>query len=327
MRDRTQVWNERRRTERLITGVGLTLSLVLSILLPVLAQNPSAQANALLGTSGFLVGYLLTMDAATRARLTEIETAILSRLGEVEEARFGALPLQRLLAVPDIEEAVCDVVTAAADARSKRMQFLANRTIERIQEDRDATLKIAQGIFTCADRRQELRLLRLALLDSNDSMKAVAGLGLEHWRTPEFQQYFATYFEASTHLRQTRIFLVTPEEATSPEMIDILQQHADAGVTTYAVNKNALPAELRRPMVLFDDSLLLLHSTSGSEGIDVQFTDDPRRVRDAREDFQSLLGRIGWQRHSILLWSSAHPVAPVAPVQAVPARSPEGVGA
>ena len=267
--------------ERSITLIGLALSIGLAVLLPILARSESSQVEVLLGLAGFVAGYLLTMDVATRRRLYEIELRLLDRLDEVEHARFGALPLQRLLTVPDIEDAVRDVVSAAADARAKRMQFLANRTIERIKRDRDETLRISQGIFECADRREELRLIRYALEDTEVSLKAVAGLGLDHWRTHEFTEYFDTYLEFAQRVQQTRIFLVTPAEIAEPEMVAILEHHAQSGVRTYALDKTALPSELTRPLVLFDDALLLSHTnSSGGSRVSVHFTDDTLRVRD-----------------------------------------------
>ncbi|HEU4974321.1 MAG TPA: hypothetical protein VFT50_04485 [Baekduia sp.] len=307
-------------SERVITIVGLIASVGLAIVLPIAAGGDDAKLDVILGTTGFVLGYLLTMDLATRSQLRSIEARLLERLDEVEDRRFGALPLQRLLTVPDIEDAVRDVVSAAADAKAKRMQFLANRTIERIKRDRDATLQISQGIFRCADRREELRLLRYALMDSRASMKAVASLGLKHWNTPSYQEYFETYLEFAPSVQQTRIFLVTPEEMADPAMEAILTEHHAAGVTVFALDKTKLEGELTRPIVLFDDELLLLHTQSqGDDAVDVHFTDEPLRVRDARESFDALLRATRRRRNGVLLWS-AKPAA-VAPAGTPPLTS------
>jgi hypothetical protein len=309
-------------SERAITVIGLIASIGLSIVLPLVAGGSDAKLDVILGATGFVLGYLLTMDVATRSQLRNIEARLLERIDEVEEHRFGALPLQRLLTVPDIEDAVTDVVSAAADARAKRMQFLANRTIERIKRDRDETLRISQGIFRCADRREELRLLRYALMDSRRSMKAVASLGLDEWRTPKYQEYFETYLEFAPSVKQTRFFLVTPQEMADPAMAAILVEHHAAGVTVFALDKTKLDAELTRPLVLFDDELLLLH-TRGHDGeaVDVQFTDDPLRVRDARESFDALLRTTKRKHNSVVLWSPG-PVAVAGP--AAPPLAPAG---
>jgi hypothetical protein len=315
MEDQDQERHGSSNAERSITLIGLALSVGLAVLLPILARSESSQVEVLLGLAGFTAGYLLTMDVATRRRLYELELRLLDRMEEVEHARFGALPLQRLLTVPDIEDAVRDVVSAAADARAKRMQFLANRTIERIKRDRDETLRISQGIFQCADRREELRLIRYALEDSESTVKAVAGLGLDHWRTHEFAEYVDTYLEFAQRVQQTRIFLVTPDEIADPEMIAVLEHHQQAGVRTYAIDKTSLPSELLRPLVLFDDALLLSHTQSnGNGGVSVHFTDDTLRVRDAKEDFDALARRIERRRGKTVLWP-AQPVAAVPPPQ------------
>lgn len=291
-------------TERLITVVGLAASVGLAVIAPLVARDQGTRVELILGLTGFLVGYLLTMDVAARARLRALEDSLQRRLEEVERSRYGALPLQRLLSVPDIEESIRDVVSAAADARAKRMQFLANRTIERIKQDREETLQIAQGVFRCADRREELRLVRCALLDSTKTLKAVAGLGLASWRTPEFREYFETYLEFADRLEQTRLFLIDPLELAEPEMLAILERHADAGVRTWALDKTALPSELCRPFVLFDEQLLLLHTVlaTGGSGIDVHFTDDFLRVRDAQEDFDSLMRRVSRRGAEFVIW-------------------------
>lgn len=305
-------------SDRLITVVGILSSAGLAILLPVLSKQHDDAVQILLGLTGFIGGYVLTMDLALRSRVKQVEEALLARLAEVEERslarldevdsrRFGALPLQKLLSVPDIEDSVRDVIEAAANAKSKRMQFLANRTIDRIKRDREETVRIASGIFRCADRREEMRLIRYALSDSHKSLKAVAGLGLGHWCKPEFQEYFDVYLEFAGSLRQQRIFLVTADEAQDPVMLRLLERHAAAGVETVAYDKAALSPHRCRPIVLFDDALLLLHGPAATDGgLDVQFTDDYSAVREAREDFDSLL-HTGRRRPELVLWPSATP--------------------
>lgn len=307
-------------SDRLITVVGLLGSIGLAVLLPLLAKQHDDAVQILLGMTGFIGGYLLTMDLSFRSRVRQVETTVLERLAELEaralerldevdDRRFGALPLQKLLSVPDIEDSVRDVIEAAADAKSKRMQFLANRTIDRIKRDREETVRIASGIFRCADRHEEMRLIRYALTDSTKSLKAVAGLGLDHWRTPEFQEYFDVYLEFATSLKQQRVFLVTQEEMKDPVMLRLLERHAEAGVETVAFDKTALSEERRRPIVLFDDALLLLHGPAATKtGLDVHFTDDYLAVREAREDFESLL-QFGQRRPEMILWPPTGPRA------------------
>lgn len=290
-RDGTAVSQETQISERAITVSGLVISILGAFVVPSLVVDADPATDIIIGLVSFGVGYLMTMDLAFRARARETEGQLLRRIDEVDQRRYGALPMQRLLSVPEIEDAVRDMVEAAANARSKRMPFLANRTIERIQRDRNETLRIASGIFRCATRREELRLLRYALDDSVESMDAVAGLGLDHWSTPEFREYFDIYLEHAPRIRQTRIFLVTRAEMRSPEMLEILENHASQGVTLYALDREQVPEPLRRPLVLFDSELLLSHTRRDPSllGAEVQFTDDPSRVLEAREDMASLL--------------------------------------
>lgn len=299
-----------RLSERVVTLVGIAASVVGAILLPVLARGDGTKIDVLLGGVFFVMGSLFTLDLASRARIRDMEQALLQRLDDVEKRRFGALPLQRLLSVPDIEDAILDVVGAAADARAKRMQFLANRTIERINEDREETLRIASGIFRCADRREELRLMRFALMDTRTSVEAVAGLGLECWRQPQWQAYFDTYLEFAPTLMQRRIFLVTPEEMEDPAMHELLSWHADAGVETYAMDKTRLDADQCQPLVLFDRLLLLSHRVSqeGSK-LEVHFTDELSKVRDAQENVDALMRTAKRTRNPVVLW----PAPPHAP--------------
>jgi hypothetical protein len=291
--------------DRAITVVGLAVSLVGALVVPMVATTVAPQVGVVLGISVFLAGYLLTMDLSFRARTRELEERLLRRLEEIDHRRYGSLPMQRLLSVPEIEEAVRDVVEAAADARARRMPFLANRTVERILRDRDETLRIASGVFRCADRREELRLVRYALDDTARSLRAVAGLGLDHWRLPEYDEYFELYLEHADRLEQTRVFLVTREEAEDPMMLAILERHAEAGVSTYALDRDAVPDHLRQPAVLFDDGLLLLHTRRAPTGIgaEVAFTDDPTRVLEAREDVDRLLRLANRPSSPLVLWS------------------------
>jgi hypothetical protein len=288
--------------ERGITLVGLTLSVGAVVAVPLFAKTSSAKLDVALGLIAFVVGYTLTMDMALRFRLLSLEAVLLERLETVEAKRYGALPIQQLLAVPDIEDPVRDLIEAAAGARAKRMPFLANRTIDRIQRDSEQTLLISQGVFRCATQREEFRLIRQALEDSRTSMSAVAGLGLEAWRTSRFTDYFDVYLDFASIIRQTRIFLVTEEEAREPDMIRILELHRDAGVETYALDKDRIPDDKANPIVLFDDSLLLLHSKHVGNEIEVLFTDEPSRVLDAREDFEALLKRARNPLKGALVW-------------------------
>ncbi|MGH2906547.1 MAG: hypothetical protein ACRDKI_07225 [Solirubrobacterales bacterium] len=292
--------------EKWIGGVGLLLSFGLAALVPVVAQSKDSEIDVLLGIAGFLAGFVITMDLTGRARMREIESRVIARLDEVEEARFGALPLQRLLSVPDIEDAIVDLVEAASEARAKRMSFLANRTIERINEDRDETIRISQGIFRCEDRREELRVVRSALEDSKRIVKAVAALGIDAWKTDDFDEYFDVYLDFTESLLQTRMFIVEPEDMDDPAMVDLLEKHAAAGVETLALNKNVLPKTLVKPIVIFDDALLLVHSDRHRDGaIEVHFTDEPQDVRDAVEDFDSLTRRARRNAKGLVLWNSA----------------------
>lgn len=291
-------------TERWIGVVGLVLSVGLSIVVPLMAQSSSSQIDVLLGIGGFVIGFLITMDLTTRAHLRAIEDRLMERLAEVEESRYGALPMQRLLSVPDIEDAITDIVIAAAEARSKRMPFLANRTIERIHNDRNETLRISQGIFRCEDRREELRLLRGALEDSQFTVNATSALGIDAWLSDEFTEYFDIYLDFAEALNQTRVFLVEEGDVDNPDMLELLERHAKTGVNTFAVDKARLPSTASRPAVIFDDSLLLVHSSMiVGDRREVHFTDDPNHVRDAIEDFDNLMRRIR-RKGEAVLWSS-----------------------
>lgn len=296
--------------ERIITISGLILSIALTVALPLLITDPNSeveqalQIEVILAIAGFLMGWVLTMDLALRSRIRELDNSLSKRMREGEDLRLGALPLQRLLSVPAIEVPLREVVAAAADAKAKRMPFLANRVIDRIKRDSDETIKIAQGVFRCENWQEEHRLLSLALADSRATLHAVAALGLDHWRSPEFQEYFEIFLDHAPRLQETRIFLVTPEEMEEEDMLRLLRKHADAGVDTFAINKRLVPQNLRRPVVLFDKALLLLHSPRwpATERAEVQFTDDPSAVQDAYQVWNSLLRMARREESRALLW-------------------------
>lgn len=289
--------------EKAITGFGILISVALAVLLPILASSNSSKVDVALGAAGFVAGYLVTMDAATRARLASMEATLLGRIEAIDKGRYGALPLQNLLAVPEIEQPLVDVVDAAARTSRKPMPFLANRTIERIRHDRDETLRIASGVFRCLNHAEQLRLVRAALSDTRQSLDAVAGLGLNHWRTAEFNEYFDAYLDFADNLTQRRIFLVEPHEMDEPDMIGILETHARAGVETYALDKTRIDVARQQPLVLFDRQLLLAHTRQQStDGIEVHFTDEELRLRDAGEAFDSLMRLTKRSHHSVMFW-------------------------
>lgn len=298
-------------SEKLILVIGSLVSLAAAFVVPLGLAGRDAEASLTTAAVTFTVGYLITMEAASRARASQMEERLLQRMAEMEARRFGALPLQRLLSVPEIETAVTDIVQIVADARSRPMPFLANRTIERIIAASSETRQVASGVFQCLNRREELRLLRHALEDSKVSLKAVAGLGLDHWRTFEYQEYFDVYLEYADRINQERFFIVTPEELEDPVMLDLLQRHADAGVRVKAVSRSLVPEQLQCPMVVFDDRLLLLHQRRdvSGESVQVSFTDADNRVRECVEDFASLSR---WLQRSpeAVLWSSVKSSGP-----------------
>lgn len=297
--------NSRLNGEKLILVIGSVISLAAAFVAPLALTGRDAEASLTAAAATFTVGYLITMEAASRARMSQVEGRLLQRIDEMEARRFGALPLQRLLSVPEIETAVTDIVQIVADARSRPMPFLANRTIERIIAASSETRQVASGVFHCVNRREELRLLRHALDDTKVSLKAVAGLGLEQWRKFEYQEYFDVYMEYADRINQERYFIVTAQELDDPIMSCLLQRHADAGVRVKAVSRTLVPEQLQCPMVVFDDRLLLLHQRRDVSGdaVQVSFTDADNRVRECTEDFASLSR---WLQRSpeAVLWSS-----------------------
>lgn len=303
--------SDRWPTEKIITVVGLVITVAMTVLIPIVAKSSDVLIEIIAAVVTFTAGYVLTMDVAHRAVVKSLEDRVQERLDEVEASRFGALPLQQLLGLPEIEDSIREMVDAAASARAKRMQFLANRTVEHIRESRIETRKIANGVFLCQDRREEFRLLRLALTDTETRVDAVASLGLESWRQPEFIEYFGAYLDFARSVHQQRYFLVTPEEAADPFMQDLLLEHHEAGVEVYAVNKLVLPSELLRPVVMFDRALLLLHRKPvGDDHMEVSFTDDEPEVRDALEGVLSLERMVAKARPNTVLWTPPGADAP-----------------
>lgn len=301
---------DHRLSERTITGLGLLFSLGLAAL-PLVAGSHDSYTEAILGLVGFIAGYVLTMDVAGRVRTRRHEERVLKRLDAIEDARYGALA--QLRALPELEEAVSDLADAVGEARGREVPFLANRAVEHFKRNLADALRVTQGRFKLPNRLAELRLLREALDDyrtarAGASIKAVAGLGLEHWRSPDFTEYFDACLGYGDALEQTRIFLVTRDEARDPAMIEILEKHVGVGVavSAFALDKERLPDELCRPIMLFGNDLLMLHSRAVDGGFEVLFSDDPLDLEKAHRNFLSLIHRKNTDRSgSLVLWSPA----------------------
>lgn len=303
----------------------VVLALVFAVVVPAAASDEDLRVDLILGSTTGLFILVTALEAAHRAaaekvekqlddqleevehRRAEMERRLMKRLDEVESQRFGALPLQRLLSVPEIEATIRDVVERAADVSARRSPFIAKHMMNRIIRNGETTAQIAAGVFRCADRREEIDLVQSALEMTEREVLAVAGLGLDHWPTPDYRNYFAAYLEHVPRVQQRRIFLVTDDDMSDPAMEEILQWHADHGVETVAVRKTEIPEDLDRPMVVFDESLILLHTRRSPDriGAEVHFSDSPSTVARARGNFFELLRLARSVRRDIVLWDGS----------------------
>lgn len=283
------------RAAGLFVALGLTLS-------ALVIQGISAEIRLLLS----LVGALLGLVIALMARVIESEVKLRDRieylnedLGAKLQAVSRAFPLAGAIAVaPELE----GIARAAMTVQGRRGDFLAARLMDRIKDlQRTAKSIVDNGTVTCLSYEEEYRLLRQALKSSGSYFQAVATLGFDHWRKASWREYFRCFEEhAQDHQGDSRIFLVDPENLTHEGMLQLLQRHSAAGITTYALDKNRIDPNLVRASVIFGEELLLSHSAHHAEHVEVTFSDDAGEIESARERFEALLSYC--QDDEIVLW-------------------------
>jgi hypothetical protein len=260
---------------------GTSVSIVAGIALTVVGWLSSTkwELSALVGLVALLTGILITALYAFALRLDQID-----------QNRIAVQPLQHLYKVPHIEKPVVRIVDAVASTHNKRSAFLTNRTTLAVEQFSQVVADMANGTFVCSSRDEELDLVKGALTATQNEVRAVASRGVDWWLKPEADVYFRAYGEATRRIPITRIFLIDKEELESVR--PVLSRHGDAGIRTYALDRQQVPEVRRRGLVLFDNTLL--HRAAASrEGIsdfkDVEFTDVASEIRRAEEDFEFLL--------------------------------------
>jgi hypothetical protein len=168
-------------------------------------------------------------------------------------------------------------------------------TIERIDQYATDIRRASEGRFVCSTPEDELALLRKALAATHGTVFAIAALGLDHWRSPHFHNYFRAYHSYGKTLEITRVFLISKHDLEDDDMRKILKAHHAHDVKAYALDRDSLPDDGRRSVVLFDEALVLVHSrgdadtTRQVEFIDVDDATALRRQREYISDIKESL--------------------------------------
>lgn len=270
---------ERSLRESFLTGTGISTCVGLVLLGVGLISSARWQISLLVGLTAAVIGILVTAFFA-----------FAQRLDEIDERQITVRALQDLYKAPFLEAPLARIVGAVASTQGTRSAFLTEQTTAAVEEFSRKVADMAEGKFLCSSRDEELDLVKAALALTEEAVCAVASRGLEWWLKPEADVYFRAFGEEAARLHVTRIFMIAREELEGAR--PVLEQHAAAGIATFAVDRELVPAARRRGLVLFDDTLLhrAAPRREGSrEPEDVEFTDVAAEIKRARDDFDFLL--------------------------------------
>lgn len=250
------------------------------------------------------VGLALTTDVEFRISVLLALLIAMSGLGirgflilrdqiaDVERARVAALPLAQLDRVPGLEKPLNEIVSAVVRTQATRGAVLGALAMELVASFSDQIERLARGSTLCRSPEEELRLVEMALSATSGTVKAVASRGLSWWSHPESDSYFRAYERHAERLEITRIFILPLADFDA--MRPILERHHDAGIETYALDREQIPPGRRRGIVLFDSSLLhrIVRESDDDEEV-IEFTAVSDDIRRAEEYYNYLLGLAG----------------------------------
>lgn len=244
-----------------------------------LLSSTKWQISALVGLDALLIGILITALYS-----------FAQRLDQIDQNRISVEPLQHLYEVPHIELPLVRIVDAVASTHNARSDFLTNRTTEAVEKFSGVVTDMANGTFACSSQDEEVDLVKGALSETGEEVRAVASRGMEWWLKPEADVYFQAYCEAARRIAVTRIFLIDKSDLDRAR--PMLSGHGAAGIRTYALDRTQVPDRRQRGLVLFDNTLLH-RAAPQREGVsnpkDVEFTDVADEIRGAEADFEFLL--------------------------------------
>jgi hypothetical protein len=258
-----------------ITSVIVTLaSIILSVIL-IVFTTVDVQVGVIVGFTPLI----LSLGYASYS-------AIRLQIAEVDDRRFGSLPLQQLTSVPELEHAIVSIVGDTAAIKNNHGGLMFRLATEQADDAAKYIRDIADGTHICTSD-DELRLVRMALEDTKRRVRAVAARGAAWWERPEANAYWHAYEAAAHRLEITRVFIVYPGE-DNVILERVLERHARAGMKTFVIDAGHIPEHHIRPLVLFDESLI--HRQAGGDRavgtFRVEFSDRPEDLLAAEESFR-----------------------------------------
>lgn len=256
---------------------GIVVSTIISIILAlVLATTTSikGEIGVLLGIMGTILGMMITFSYAVESRLQEIDAK-----------RFSSDSMRNIVQIPECEADLANTVDALVGMRTRQDGFFKRLAHETLREMSDRIGEIKEGVVRC-DPLDEVRLVRLALDNTNSTVRAIAARGIEWWDTPEAEMYWIAYSQAAKRLKVERIFVVDSIDGDSVRRL--LDRHSAYGMSTYYILRKNLPPHNQAPLVLFDDFLLHRHAEKNEvdSGFRIEFTDRSEAIESAGALFE-----------------------------------------
>lgn len=268
-------------SDRVLARVGglITVLTIIASVLVAIETNLAIQVSILLG----LASTGLTLGFTGFALLRE-------QLSRLDRRRIGALPLQRLLALPRLEPTIVRVVEQCSVVAEHHNPFMLSVAIDAVEAAAARVAGIADGAVVCA-QTDEYVLVHRALEQTTERVRAIAARGTEWWETPDADIYWRLYEKAAKRIKITRVFLISSHE-DEDRLERVLSRHRRAGMETYVLSRDRVPPNRCRPIVIFDDALVHKSYTSLDEdaGAQVLFTDREADLSEAEAAFDTILG-------------------------------------
>lgn len=170
-----------------------------------------------------------------------------------------------------------------------RSPFMHARVMESLEQFTADYKAMTLGVLRC-DAKDEPHLTRLAIAGCRAHLRAISYQDEPWWLSESGDVYLELHQQRKEEdgVEMTRIFLVDPQKL--PELRPTLQRHLDLGIKTYVLDPQQVDPGYWRDVVIYDDVLLRTadETAIASDQKRAEFTDEPGRVGQARQEFEDL---------------------------------------
>lgn len=273
----------------LLEGVGVTVSVLLSIIVVILSRSIVEQDNQLsllIGITSLLIGLLITNYVNSEKEFSHISDEIddvkrkTSRFHELEEHPEYKPHLQRI---------VSNFIVAL-----NGHEFFQQRAEESLYRLDKEMQDLADGRFRCdADIHMEPKITRDLLEETNEYIKAVS-YGEENWWLGDSGRRYMNRHEQLMEDKDVEIFriFITPTDLRE-EMADVFNWHDENGIYWDVLDPEEFPTTFLDKVgefVIYDGELLREgEPTKGQLENKIVVTTSVQEIRNKLGEFRELL--------------------------------------